>query len=146
MACAGLGGGRCLQFRQLHVARAASGVAASIIAINLLALGFIVLAVGQTIASWSADLVEGRRRVRVFSSAPRRCMRRNAICGSRCLAAMDRIANAVNCGAGRIVIAICDSMVRVVAPICSRPRLKFRPMQARGDRRIGAPIKSWSMR
>ena len=38
----------------------------SIIAINLLALGFIALAVVQTIASWSSDLVEGRRRIRVF--------------------------------------------------------------------------------
>jgi AraC-like DNA-binding protein len=38
----------------------------AIIAINLLALGFILLAVGQTVASWSADLVEGRRRLRVF--------------------------------------------------------------------------------
>src|SRR5882724_10424898 len=38
----------------------------SIVAVNLLALSFIVLAVGQTIASWSADLVEGRRRLRVF--------------------------------------------------------------------------------
>jgi AraC-like DNA-binding protein len=38
----------------------------SIVAVNLLALGFIALAVGQTIASWSADLVEGRRRLRVF--------------------------------------------------------------------------------
>jgi AraC-like DNA-binding protein len=38
----------------------------SIIAINLMALGFIGLAVGQTIASWSSDLVEGRRRLRVF--------------------------------------------------------------------------------
>ena len=36
------------------------------VAINVIALGFIVLAVAQTIASWSADLVEGRRRVRVF--------------------------------------------------------------------------------
>ncbi len=44
----------------------ASGVRMSIIAVNLLALGFIVLAVAQTIASWSSDLVEGRRRVRVF--------------------------------------------------------------------------------
>ena len=44
----------------------ASGVRPSIIAINLLALGFIVLAVAQTITSWSSDLVEGRRRVRVF--------------------------------------------------------------------------------
>jgi AraC-like DNA-binding protein len=38
----------------------------SIVAINLVALGFIALAVGQTIASWSADLVEGRRRLRIF--------------------------------------------------------------------------------
>jgi AraC-like DNA-binding protein len=38
----------------------------AIVAINLLALGFIALAVGQTIASWPADLVEGRRRLRLF--------------------------------------------------------------------------------
>jgi AraC-like DNA-binding protein len=44
----------------------ASGARLSIVAVNLLALGFIVLAVAQTITSWSADLVEGRRRVRVF--------------------------------------------------------------------------------
>jgi AraC-like DNA-binding protein/VanZ family protein len=44
----------------------ASGAQLSIIAVNLLVLGFIVLAVAQTISSWSADLVEGRRRVRVF--------------------------------------------------------------------------------
>jgi hypothetical protein len=37
-----------------------------IIAINLLVLGFISLAVAQTIASWSSDLVERRRGVRVF--------------------------------------------------------------------------------
>src|SRR5215471_5768877 len=39
---------------------------AAIVAINLLALGFIVLAIAQTVASWSADLVEGRRRLRLF--------------------------------------------------------------------------------
>jgi AraC-like DNA-binding protein len=38
----------------------------SIIAINLIVLGFIALAVAQTITAWSADLVEGRRRVRLF--------------------------------------------------------------------------------
>jgi len=38
----------------------------SIVAINLVALGFIGLAVAQTVSSWSADLVEGRRRLRVF--------------------------------------------------------------------------------
>ena len=44
----------------------ASGARLSIIAINLIALGFIALAVAQTVASWSTDLVERRRRVRVF--------------------------------------------------------------------------------
>jgi AraC-like DNA-binding protein len=38
----------------------------SVIAVNLVVLGFIALAVTQTIASWSSDLVERRRRVRVF--------------------------------------------------------------------------------
>jgi AraC-like DNA-binding protein len=36
------------------------------IAISLIALGFIALAVGQTIASWPTDLVESRRRLRIF--------------------------------------------------------------------------------
>lgn len=42
------------------------GARLSVIAINLLVLGFIALALVQTFASWSADLVEDRRRVRVF--------------------------------------------------------------------------------
>ena len=51
----------------LWIAPATGGsVRLSIIAINLIALGFIVLAVVQTIASWSSDLVEKRRGVRVF--------------------------------------------------------------------------------
>jgi len=37
-----------------------------IVANNLLALGFIGLTLAQTIGSWSADLVEGRRRIRAF--------------------------------------------------------------------------------
>ena len=44
----------------------ASGARLAIIAVNLLALGFIALAVTQTVASWSSDLVERRRSVRVF--------------------------------------------------------------------------------
>ena len=50
----------CLWLAPLYGARLA------IVAINLMALGFISLALAQTVASWSADLVEGRRRVRVF--------------------------------------------------------------------------------
>jgi AraC-like DNA-binding protein len=38
----------------------------SVIAVNLLALGFIGLAIAWMITSWSADLVESRRRVRAF--------------------------------------------------------------------------------
>jgi AraC-like DNA-binding protein len=38
----------------------------AIAAVNLIALGFIILAVAQTVTSWSADLVEGRRNLRMF--------------------------------------------------------------------------------
>jgi hypothetical protein len=38
----------------------------SIVAINLLVLDFIALAVAQTIASWSSDMVERCRRLRIF--------------------------------------------------------------------------------
>jgi AraC-like DNA-binding protein len=38
----------------------------SVTMVNLIVLGFIALAIGPTIASWRADLVERRRRVRVF--------------------------------------------------------------------------------
>ena len=51
----------------MWIALAAAGnLRISMVAINLLALGFIALAVGQTVASWSADLVEGRRLLRIF--------------------------------------------------------------------------------
>ena len=50
----------CLWLVPLYGARFA------IVAINLIALGFIGLALAQTVVSWPADLVEGRRRVRVF--------------------------------------------------------------------------------
>jgi AraC-like DNA-binding protein len=39
---------------------------AAVTAVNVIALGFIILAVAQTIRSWSADLVEGRRNLRIF--------------------------------------------------------------------------------
>ena len=51
----------------LWIAPATGGsVRFSIIAVNLIALGFIALAVAQAVVSWSSDLVEGRRRVRGF--------------------------------------------------------------------------------
>jgi len=49
----------------LWIAPVAS-VRISVVAATLLVLGFIALAVMQTVSEWSADLVERRRRVRVF--------------------------------------------------------------------------------
>jgi hypothetical protein len=40
------------------------------IAITVISLGFIGPGVGQTITSWSTDLVEDRRRLRVFAGRP----------------------------------------------------------------------------
>jgi AraC-like DNA-binding protein len=44
----------------------AGHVRLAITMVNLIALAFIILAVVQTVSSWSADLVEGRRALRVF--------------------------------------------------------------------------------
>jgi AraC-like DNA-binding protein len=94
----------------------ASGVRPSIIAINLLALGFIVLAVAQTITSWSADLVERRRLVRVFivSAAALygglNAMLQISLSGS----GPAEIANTVNLAAlAAVVAAISIAMMRV---------------------------------
>ena len=94
----------------------ASGVRAAIIAINLLALGFIVLAVAQTIASWSSDLVEGRRRVRLFIvSAAALYGGLNAVLQiSLSGSGAAEMANAVNSAAlAAVVAAISIAMMRV---------------------------------
>ena len=88
----------------------------SIISINVLALGFILLAVGQTIASWSADLVEGRRRVRVFivgAAALYGCMNAISQIAISSNGASD-VANAINSAVlVLIVAAISYAMMRV---------------------------------
>jgi AraC-like DNA-binding protein len=94
----------------------AGGARASIIAINLLALGFIALAVVQTVASWPADLVEGRRRIRVFivtSAALYGGM--NAVLQILLpVGAAADVANTVNSAAlAGVVAAICYAMMRV---------------------------------
>jgi AraC-like DNA-binding protein len=94
----------------------ASGARLSIIAVNLLALGFIVLAVAQTIASWSSDLVEGRRRVRVFIvSAAALYGGLNAVLQiSMAGGGVAEIANTVNSAAlAAVVAAISTAMTRV---------------------------------
>jgi AraC-like DNA-binding protein len=100
------------------IAPASGNVRFAILAINLLVLGFIALAVGQTIASWSADLVEGRRRLRVFIvSAAALYGGINAVLQILVSGreAAD-VADTANAGllAG-IVAAICYSMTRVAA-------------------------------
>jgi len=93
-----------------------SSVRISIIAVNLIALGFIALAVTQTIASWSADLVERRRGVRVFIVAT------SALYGGvnavlqilLPIGAAAEIASTVNSAVlAGVVAAICYAMMRV---------------------------------
>jgi len=100
----------------LAPAAGASGARLSVIAINLLVLGFIALAVGQTVASWSADLVEGRRRVRVFIVVAAalyggvNAILQLVISGGHAAA----VANAINAALlACIVAAICVAMLRV---------------------------------
>jgi AraC-like DNA-binding protein len=94
----------------------ASGARLSIIAINLIALGFIALAVTQTVASWPSDLVERRRSVRVFivSAAALygglNAVLQIAMSGS----SSAEIANTVNLAVlAAVVAAICYAMMRV---------------------------------
>ncbi|WGR99309.1 helix-turn-helix domain-containing protein [Bradyrhizobium sp. ISRA443] len=92
---------------------------AAIVTINLIVLGFIALAVVQTFASWSADLVERRRRVRVFIVAAAalygglNALLQIAIAGSGVAADW---ANAINAAVlAGIVAAIAYAMMRVDA-------------------------------
>ena len=88
----------------------------AIVAVNALALGFIALAVWQTLESWSADLVEGRRRVRVFIVSATafyggiNAVLQIAASGS----GVAEVINAVNSAVlALIVAAICYAMMRV---------------------------------
>jgi AraC-like DNA-binding protein len=96
----------------------ASGARLSIVAINLIALGFIASAVTQTVASWSSDLVERRRGVRVFivSAAALygglNAVLQIAMSGS----GSAEIANTVNLAVlAGVVAAICYALMRVDA-------------------------------
>jgi len=94
----------------------ASGVRVAVIAVNLVALSFIALAVTQTVTSWSADLVERRRGVRVFIvSAAALYGGMNAVLQILIPGGQQvEIANTVNSAilAG-VVASICYAMIRV---------------------------------
>ena len=124
----------------------------AIIAVNLLALCFIVLALAQTITSWSADLVERRRNLRVFIvSAAALYGGVNALLQisiwGRDTAAIANVANAAVLAG--IVAAICYAMMQVnAADLFPRTRRGRRGCSwpDRRCRRIPARIKNWSMR
>jgi len=99
----------------MWIAPAAGGVRPSIIAVNLLALGFIILAVVQTITSWSSDLVERRRNVRVFIvGAAALYAGLNAVLQIVLAGGGTEIANTVNSAAlAAVVGAISFAMMRV---------------------------------
>jgi AraC-like DNA-binding protein len=115
----------------------------AIAAVNLIALGFIILAVAQTIASWSADLVEGRRNLRMFIVAAAALYGGfNAIL--QMLAPRDAtdIANVANSAllAG-IVAAISSAMMQVTAndlfPAASVTSVPARPdVEDAADRKL----------
>ena len=100
----------------MWIAPASGGsVRPSIIAINLIALGFIALAVTQTVASWSSDLVERRRGVRVFIvGAAALYGGLNAVLQIMLSGGGSDIANTVNSAVLAIVVAaISFAMMRV---------------------------------
>jgi AraC-like DNA-binding protein len=101
----------------MWIAPAAAGnLRISVIAINVVALGFIALAVAQTITSWSSDLVERRRRVRVFIvGAAALYGGINAVLQiSMPLGGGGEIVNTANSAAlAAVVAAICIAMMRV---------------------------------
>ena len=88
----------------------------SVTVVNLIVLGFIALAIGQTIASWPADLVERRRRVRVFIVCATAlygglsALLQIFVAGSE----VGDVANTINAGAlACVVAAIATAMIRV---------------------------------
>ncbi|WP_407193545.1 helix-turn-helix domain-containing protein [Bradyrhizobium sp. STM 3566] len=87
----------------------------SVTVVNLIVLGFIALAVAQTIRSWSADLVERRRRVRVFIvCAAALYGGLNALLQILAAGSAGDVANTINAGVlACIVAAIACAMMRI---------------------------------
>jgi AraC-like DNA-binding protein len=128
------------------------GVGIPSIAMSLIALGFIALAVGQTIASWSIDLVESRRRLRIFIVAAAavyggvNAILQLLMSGSEASGVANTANAAVLAG---VVVAIAYSLIRVagadlfsVAPLIrTAAELSDRGGAAKGDNASAADQK-----
>lgn len=107
----------------------------SVTTVNLIVLGFIVLAIGQTIASWTADLVERRRRVRVFIVAAAALYGGlNALLQIVVGGIAGDVVNTINAGAlAAVVAAIAYAMMRVdgadLFPVAAGPAPALAPIQ-----------------
>jgi AraC-like DNA-binding protein len=127
------------------LAPSSGGARLSVIAINVLVLGFIALAVAQAMSSWNADLVEDRRRVRIFIVTASalyggiNALLHLIITDSRTA----EIANAVNAVMlAAIVGAICIAMLRVggeqlfAAPAPAASELAAQPDTSAADQKL----------
>lgn len=112
----------------------------SVTVVNLIVLGFIALAIGQTLASWPADLVERRRNVRVFVVGATalyggvNALLQIALAGSE----VGAIANTINFGVlAGIVAAIACAMMRVdgadLFPVPAEPAPTIVPSEPAGE-------------
>jgi AraC-like DNA-binding protein len=108
--------------------------------VNLIVLGFIALAIWQMIASWPADLVERRRRVRVFVVCVialyggLNAILQIAVAGHH----VADVAETINAGAlACTVAAIVYAMMRVdgsdLFPAAAEPALAMAPNQPAAD-------------
>ena len=107
----------------------------SVTAVNLIVLGFIALAVAQTVRSWSADLVERRRRLRIFIvCAAALYGGSNALLQILVDFSAGNVADTINTGVfACIVAAIAHVMLRVegvdLFPIAPEPAPAMAPVQ-----------------
>lgn len=115
------------------------------IAMTVISLAFVGLAVGQTIASWSADLVEDRRRLRVFVVvataiyAAVNAVLQIVVSGNGSPGA---VATAHNAILAAVVVALAWSLMRVggetIFPAAEAPRAVAAPANEQGvaDRKL----------
>ncbi|MBR0958423.1 AraC family transcriptional regulator [Bradyrhizobium japonicum] len=107
----------------------------SVVAVDLIVLGFIALAIAQTVNAWSVDLVERRRNVRVFIvCAAALYGGLNALLQILVAGSAGEVANTINTGVlAGIVAAIAYAMMRVdgadLFPVTAEPAPATAPIQ-----------------